>query len=225
MTQMKIHTPKRNERAGYKVDVSRGQRIGRVSSEWFHRPADERYLSLTDLRNSVKSRSERSETRIVESQLIRVEAGRDDPERLCLRPARQDNNLIGPDRLAPPGENLLRAHVMRPRHRRDVRARRQRLFQNPRFRFRRPAPAQQGRALLEPICYRLDDCKCFKSGLGCRLQSNLPRRIITRVSSPFLPFSETGGRVGAYGILSSIHRWRTFSRPRFPRWPGRISPV
>jgi len=30
----------------YKVDVSRGQRIGRVSSEWFSRPADERYLSL-----------------------------------------------------------------------------------------------------------------------------------------------------------------------------------
>jgi hypothetical protein len=27
---------------GYKVDVSRGQRIGRVSSEWFSRPADER---------------------------------------------------------------------------------------------------------------------------------------------------------------------------------------
>lgn len=84
MTQMEIHTPKRNERAGYKVDVSRGQRIGRVSSEWFNRPADERYLSLTELRNSVKSRSERSKTRIVESELIRVEASRDDPERLRL---------------------------------------------------------------------------------------------------------------------------------------------
>jgi hypothetical protein len=32
----------------YKVDVSRGQRIGRVSSEWFSRPDDERYLSLAD---------------------------------------------------------------------------------------------------------------------------------------------------------------------------------
>lgn len=84
MTQMEIHTPTRNERAGYKVDVSRGQRIGRVSSEWFNRPADERYLSLTDLRNSVKARSERSKTRIVESELIRVEASRDDPERLRL---------------------------------------------------------------------------------------------------------------------------------------------
>jgi hypothetical protein len=30
----------------YRVDVSRGERIGRVSSEWFSRPDDERYLSL-----------------------------------------------------------------------------------------------------------------------------------------------------------------------------------
>lgn len=29
---------------GYKVDISRGTRIGRVSSEWFSRPDDERYL-------------------------------------------------------------------------------------------------------------------------------------------------------------------------------------
>ena len=32
--------------SGYKVDLSRGERIGRVSSEWFSRPADERFLSL-----------------------------------------------------------------------------------------------------------------------------------------------------------------------------------
>ena len=32
--------------AGYKVDISRGERIGRVSSEWFSRPDDERFLSL-----------------------------------------------------------------------------------------------------------------------------------------------------------------------------------
>ncbi|NJM34910.1 MAG: DUF932 domain-containing protein, partial [Rhodomicrobium sp.] len=45
---------------GYKVDVSRGSRIGRVSSEWFSRPDDERFLSLTDLNASVRSRAERS---------------------------------------------------------------------------------------------------------------------------------------------------------------------
>ncbi|TIP72058.1 MAG: DUF932 domain-containing protein [Mesorhizobium sp.] len=84
MTQMEIQAPARNARAGYKVDVSRGQRVGRVSSEWFNRPPDERYLSLTDLRNSVRARSQRSRTRIVESERIRVEASRDDAERLLL---------------------------------------------------------------------------------------------------------------------------------------------
>lgn len=34
--------------SGYKVDISRGERIGRVSSEWFSRPDDERYLSDSD---------------------------------------------------------------------------------------------------------------------------------------------------------------------------------
>jgi len=84
MTQMEIQAPTRNARNGYKVDVSRGQRIGRVSSEWFSRPDDERYLSLTDLHNSVKRRSERSKTRIVQSEAIRIEASRDNPERLTL---------------------------------------------------------------------------------------------------------------------------------------------
>ncbi|RWI85013.1 MAG: DUF932 domain-containing protein [Mesorhizobium sp.] len=84
MTQMEIQAPNGTETNGYKVDLSRGQRIGRVSSEWFNRPADERYLSLTDLRNSVRARSQRSRTRIVESERIRVEASRDDAERLLL---------------------------------------------------------------------------------------------------------------------------------------------
>jgi hypothetical protein len=65
MTHMEIQAPTRIAPNGYKVDVSRGQRIGRVSSEWFNRPDDERYLSLADLHNSVKRRSARSKTRIV----------------------------------------------------------------------------------------------------------------------------------------------------------------
>ena len=69
---------------GFKVDVSRGDRIGRVSSEWFSRPEDERYLSLSDLYSAVKSRSERARTRTVESAEIRVEATRDNAERLAL---------------------------------------------------------------------------------------------------------------------------------------------
>ena len=45
MTQVEILDTAREHVGGYKVDVSRGQRVGRVSSEWFARPADERYLS------------------------------------------------------------------------------------------------------------------------------------------------------------------------------------
>ena len=69
---------------GYKVDVSRGGHNGRVSSEWFSRPDDEKYLSLSELYASMKGRAERSKTRTVESAAIRVEAHRDDPEKLAL---------------------------------------------------------------------------------------------------------------------------------------------
>ena len=39
----------------FRVDVSRGQRIGRVSSEWFSRPDDERYLSFSELHKAVEA--------------------------------------------------------------------------------------------------------------------------------------------------------------------------
>jgi len=74
----------RDMSGGYKVDVSRGENVDRVSSEWFSRPDDERYLSLDDLFASVKGRAERSRTRTVESAAIRVEAHRDNPEKLGL---------------------------------------------------------------------------------------------------------------------------------------------
>lgn len=70
--------------SGFKVDLSRGDRVGRVSSEWFSRPDDERYLSLSDLLAAVRGRSERSHARTVESAAIRVEARRADAERLTL---------------------------------------------------------------------------------------------------------------------------------------------
>jgi hypothetical protein len=53
---------------GQKVDISRGQRIGRVSSEWFSRPDDERFLSLSALHAAVRTRSERATTRTVETR-------------------------------------------------------------------------------------------------------------------------------------------------------------
>jgi hypothetical protein len=70
--------------SGFRVDVSRGQRSGRVSSEWFSRPDDERYLNLTDLYDAVRGRAERAQARTVESNAIRVEANRDNVERLAL---------------------------------------------------------------------------------------------------------------------------------------------
>jgi hypothetical protein len=84
MTQVQSLNAGRDARGAYKVDVRRGERVGRVSSEWFSRPDDERYLSLSDLMASVKGRADRSRTRTVDSTAVRVEASRDDPERLAL---------------------------------------------------------------------------------------------------------------------------------------------
>jgi hypothetical protein len=67
MKQVQVLDASRDPSGGYKVDVGHGQRVGRVSSEWFSRPADERYLSLDALMASVKGRAERSRTRTVES--------------------------------------------------------------------------------------------------------------------------------------------------------------
>lgn len=70
--------------SGFKVDISRGQRIDRVSSEWFSRPDDERYLSLSELHRAVTARTERARVRTVGSAEIRVEASRNNTERLSL---------------------------------------------------------------------------------------------------------------------------------------------
>ncbi len=93
MNQVEIMDAARGRDGGYKVDPSRGQRISRVSSEWFSRPADERYLSLSDLFAAVRSRTERSRTRTVDSAAIRVEADRDDAERLSLALPDPDRHL------------------------------------------------------------------------------------------------------------------------------------
>jgi hypothetical protein len=84
MNNVEVLDARVEARGSYKVDVSRGERIGRVSSEWFSRPADERYLSLSELMAAVKGRAERSRSRAVESAAVRVEAGRQDAERLDL---------------------------------------------------------------------------------------------------------------------------------------------
>jgi hypothetical protein len=63
MPHAQVLDAQRDNSGGYKVDPSRGSRVGRVSSEWFSRPDDEWFLSLTDLYASVKRRSERRRTR------------------------------------------------------------------------------------------------------------------------------------------------------------------
>ena len=73
MTAIEI-TNGRPESGGYEVDVSRGGHDGRVSSEWFSRSDDEKFLSLSELYASVKGRAEQSRTRTVERAAIRVEA-------------------------------------------------------------------------------------------------------------------------------------------------------
>jgi hypothetical protein len=84
MTMITLTQNEQPVSGSFRVDVSRGERIGRVSSEWFSRPDDERYLSLTDLYDAVRRRAERAQTRTVESRAVRVEASRDSAERLAL---------------------------------------------------------------------------------------------------------------------------------------------
>jgi hypothetical protein len=84
MTMMTLTQNERPVSSGFRVDVSRGERVGRVSSEWFARPDDERYLSLTDLYDAVRRRADRAQARTVESRAVKVEASRDNAERLAL---------------------------------------------------------------------------------------------------------------------------------------------
>src|SRR6266705_160860 len=84
MTMMTLTQNEQPVSGGFRVDVSRGERIGRVSSEWFSRPDDERYLSLTDLYDAVRRRADRAQARTVESRAVKVEAARDNAERLAL---------------------------------------------------------------------------------------------------------------------------------------------
>jgi len=49
MTENNVLDAKRGATGGHKVEVTKGERIGQVSSEWFSRPADEHLLSLSEL--------------------------------------------------------------------------------------------------------------------------------------------------------------------------------
>src|ERR1700735_4588274 len=84
MTMMTLTESVQPVSGGFRVDVSRGERVGRVSSEWFSRPDDGPSPPLTDLHAAVRRRPDRAQTRTVESRAVRVEASRDNAERLAL---------------------------------------------------------------------------------------------------------------------------------------------
>lgn len=68
----------------FAVDVSRGGHNGRVSSQWFSRPDDERFLNLDDLYAATRKRADGAHVRTVASSAVRVEASREDMESLAL---------------------------------------------------------------------------------------------------------------------------------------------
>src|SRR5258707_1665797 len=84
MTMITLTQNEQPVSSGFRVDVSRGERVGRVSSEWFSRPDDERYLSLTDLYGAVRRRAERARLRSGAGRSVRVEPSRDSAERMAL---------------------------------------------------------------------------------------------------------------------------------------------
>lgn len=79
--------------AGYRVDVSRGQRIDRVSREWMTRPDDERFTDLDSLHAAVRSRREASKVRSINCTDIVVKASPSDPYGLTLE-AERDGTTI-----------------------------------------------------------------------------------------------------------------------------------
>lgn len=65
-----------------KVDPHKGQRIGAVSSQWFNRSDDQRFLSLTDLEESVSARSISAKQEIIDVNGIEIRAKSGDAETL-----------------------------------------------------------------------------------------------------------------------------------------------
>lgn len=70
--------------APFKVNVHKGSLDGSVSSQWFSRPHDQRFLNLNDLADHVRARSDSALQNIIEVKDIRVNASMDDPEKLML---------------------------------------------------------------------------------------------------------------------------------------------
>lgn len=55
-----------------KVDTMRGKNVSSLSAQWANRPDDQRFLSLSDLRNHVSTRADRSAATVADTRQIRV---------------------------------------------------------------------------------------------------------------------------------------------------------
>jgi hypothetical protein len=77
----------------FRVDVSRRQRIGPVSSKWFARFDNGRLLVLPDLQEAVPGRAECAQARTVEKPGLWVETNRDNSGRLALMMPGRDQQV------------------------------------------------------------------------------------------------------------------------------------
>lgn len=85
-TQIETQGIERTVKPGetFAVDTSRGGHNGRVSSEWYSRPDDQRFTSLDALYQHTKQAADESRATLLDVRGIRVDASRDNPERLNL---------------------------------------------------------------------------------------------------------------------------------------------
>lgn len=82
----------------YKTDVMKGTRDLSVSMNWWSRSADERFLSLSELEDSVRARSENAYTSIEDTSRIQVQLDKDDDTYLGL--TLPDGNTLEPSHWA-----------------------------------------------------------------------------------------------------------------------------
>lgn len=69
----------------WKIDATRGGRDGRVSSQWFSRPDDQRFLSIADLHNHTLEVANASDVRTANVTDLRVIASADNADSLRIQ--------------------------------------------------------------------------------------------------------------------------------------------
>lgn len=80
-----ILNPSNAAKQAWKIDASRGGRDGRVSSQWFSRPDDQRFLSIADLYNHTLEMAQASDAVTANVSEMRVFAQADKPDALRLQ--------------------------------------------------------------------------------------------------------------------------------------------